>query len=364
VPTPSSEAVLYPSPIPMGDPVELNIINPLEYPGWDELVLTNENYSFFHSSSWARVLCESYKYKPIYFTSISNGELSALMPVMEVRSPLTGRRGVSLPFTDYCQPIASDKSHFQEIIDNLVVYGKKAKWKYIEWRGGESYFQDKIHSSFYYGHTLDLTQNEQELLSGFRSSTKRNIKKAIKEGVNIKISNSLESIKAFYRLNCITRKHHGLPPQPYYFFKKIYEHIISKKKGFVVLASFQERAISGAIYFHFRKKAIYKYGASDFSYQHLRPNNLVMWEAIKWCSKNGYRTFDFGRTEPENKGLLQFKQGWGTNENIIKYYKYNFKKASFMSERSKVTGFHNRVFNVTPLTVLKVIGSMLYKHTG
>ena len=332
--------------------------------GWDELLLTNSDYSFFHSSSWARVLCESYNYKPLYFTSIDNGKLSALIPVMEVRSSLTGRRGVSLPFTDYCQPIALDKSHFQEIIDELIAYGKKAKWKYIEWRGGESYFQDKIHSSFYYGHTLDLTQNEQEFLSSFRSSTKRNIKKAIKEGVAIEICNSLESIKKFYRLNCITRKHHGLPPQPYYFFKKIYEHIISKKKGFVVLASFQKKTIAGAVYFHFGEKVIFKFGASERSYQHLRPNNLVMWEAIKWYAQNGYKTFSLGRAEPENKGLLQFKQGWGTTENIIKYYNYNFKKSLFIIERSKLTEFHNKIFNVTPIPVLKIVGSMLYKHIG
>ena len=344
--------------------MELTIINPLEYPGWDELLLTNENCSFFHSSSWARVLCESYKYKPLYFTSIDNGKLSDLIPVMEIQSLLTGRRGVSLPFTDYCQPIMSGKSHFKEIIDYIIDYGKRAGWKYIEWRGGEDYFQDTIHSSFYYGHTLDLTQNEQELLSSFRSSTKRNINKAIKEGVVIDICNSLESIKEFYRLHCITRKHHGLPPQPFYFFKKIYEHIISKKKGFVVLASFKQRAISGAVYFHFRDQAIYKYGASDKSYQKLRANNLVMWEAIKWYAQNGFKHFSFGRTDLDHEGLLQFKRGWGTNEKTIKYHKYNFKKASFISERSKLAGFHNKVFNVTPIPVLKLVGSMLYKHMG
>jgi len=344
--------------------MQLQIINPLEYPGWDELLLTNENCSFFHSSSWARVLCASYKYKPLYFTSIDNGGLSDLIPVMEIRSLLTGSRGVSLPFTDYCQPIISDRSHFKEIIDELIAYGNKAGWKYIEWRGGESYFQDIIHSSFYYGHILDLTQNEQELLSSFRSSTKRNINKAVKEGVAIDICNSLESIKEFYRLNCITRKHHGLPPQPYYFFNKIYEHIISKKKGFVVLASFQKRVISGAVYFHFGNKAIYKYGASDKSYQKLRANNLVMWEAIKWYAQNGFKHFSFGRTDLDHEGLLQFKRGWGTNEKTIKYHKYNFKKASFISERSKVTGFHNRVFNVIPIPVLKFVGSMVYKHIG
>jgi len=75
--------------------MELKILNPLEYPGWDDLLLTNENYSFFHCSAWARVLHESYGYKPLYFTGIENGSLSALIPVMEVNSFLTGRSVVA-----------------------------------------------------------------------------------------------------------------------------------------------------------------------------------------------------------------------------------------------------------------------------
>ena len=89
-----------------------------------------------------------------------------------------------------------------------------------------------------------------------------------------------------------------------------------------------------------------------------------MWEAIKWYAQNGFKHFSFGRTDLDHEGLLQFKQGWGTNENIIKYYKYNFQKSSFISERSKLTGFHNKVFNVTPIPLLKFVGSMLYKHMG
>ncbi len=282
---------------------------------------------------------------------------------MEIQSLLTGRRGVSLPFTDYCQPIISDRIHFKEILDNIIDYGKKARWKYIEWRGGEGYFQDTIHSSFYYGHTLDLTQNEQELLSSFRSSTKRNINKAVKEGVVVDICNSLESIKEFYRLNCITRKQHGLPPQPYPFFENIYEHIISQKKGFVVLASFKQRAISGAVYFHFGNKAIYKYGASDRRYQHLRANNSVMWESIKWFGKNGFKGFSFGRTEPENSGLLQFKRGWGTDEKAIGYYKYDLQNAAFIKDRSRAKTSYT-LFKNMPSPLLNLVGTLLYRHVG
>ena len=208
----------------------ITIVNPLEYPNWDDLLLTNDKSTFFHTSAWARVLHESYKYKPLYFTSIDNGKISALIPVMGVKSFITGKRGVSLPFTDYCQPIVSAETNSQEIIDELIAFGKKAGWRYLEWRGGESYFKDKTPSLFYYGHTLDLTQNDQEIIDTFRKSTKRNIKKAIREGVKVEILNSLESVKEFCRWNCLTRRDHGLPPQPYGFFKKLYELLFPKKE--------------------------------------------------------------------------------------------------------------------------------------
>ncbi len=203
----------------------------------------------------------------------------------------------------------------------------------------------------------------ESLLYSFRDSTRRNIKKAINEGENTSIFTSLESVRQFYRLNCLTRKYHGLPPQPYYFFRKVYEHVISKKLGFVVLASYKNKNIAGAIFFHFGKKALYKYGASDRRYQHLRPSNLVIWEALKWYIQNGFKTLNFGITETENKGLLQFKRGWRGIEQTIYYSKYNIAKACFEKDsfRSKVS---YPFFKYLPAPLLNIIGSFIYKHVA
>ena len=85
--------------------MNIEIINPIEYPNWDELLLTSDQSIFFQTSAWARVLCESYNYTPLYFITKDNGRLTSLIPVMEVSSFITGKRGISLPFTDYCPPI-------------------------------------------------------------------------------------------------------------------------------------------------------------------------------------------------------------------------------------------------------------------
>ena len=116
---------------------KLQIINPIDYPDWDELILSTENYTFFHSSLWAKVLSDAYKYKPVYFTELVNGGISTLIPILEVNSLLTGKRGISLPFTDYCEPVINRENDFYSVIQLLVSYGKKSGWKYIELRGGK-----------------------------------------------------------------------------------------------------------------------------------------------------------------------------------------------------------------------------------
>ena len=300
---------------------------------------------------------------PLYFTVIEDGQLTALIPLMEINSLLTGRRGVSLPFTDECRPVAQDSEQFEEMLQYVVEYGQKAGWKHLELRGGhQGLDRAPIHTT-HYRHTIELEREDAEIFSNFRSSTKRNIQRAQKENVKVDVSYTLESVKEFYRLNCITRKHHGLPPQPLSFFLKIFNHIISRKKGFVVVAYCHTRAVTAAVYSHFGSEAVYKYGASDRNYQHLRPNNLVMWQAIKWCCRNGFKRFSFGRTEPENQGLLQFKRGWGTKEDKINYYKYDLKSGCFVTKASgPKTSYH--FFRHMPSPLLRLTGNLLYRHVG
>ena len=386
------------NPINPINPMNLEIIDPTNYAGWDDLLLSTPGYSFFHSSAWAKVLKDSYGYTPMYFDTIKNGQFSALVPVMEVNSFITGKRGVSLPFTDYCEPIINANVEFIDLFNNIIEYGKKRGWKYVELRGGDRYLRNQesgarkqearssnlnpetwnlnpasspytLHPtpcpfSAYLGHTLDLTGGEEKILSSLRDSTKRNIKKAIKEGVAVKILNSLESVKEFYRLNCLTRKEHGLPPQPYYFFQKIYDHIVSRDLGSIALASYKGRNIAGAVFFHFSDKAIYKYGASDMKFQDLRANNLAMWEGIRWFCNNGYKSFCFGRTEVENKGLQQFKAGWGTVEQSIHYFKYDFRKKEFIKDSLEFKNIYHYVFKKMPAPLLNIVGSSLYRHVA
>lgn len=344
--------------------MDFKIINPSESPEWPDFVDSMPRGTFFHSAAWCKVLQRSYGFSPCYFSLWKNGCLTAAIPMMEVKSILTGRRGVSLPFTDYCDPLVLHEEVAKVLFDAIKPEGKRRGWKCIELRGGAEYLGDGTASTFFYRHTLELTAGADRLFKNLRDSTRRNIRKAEKEGVEVRFDNTLEALRDFYRINCLTRREHSLPPQPWKFFENVHREIISKGTGFVALACHEGNTVAANVYLHHGSEAIYKYGASDRTRQHLRANNLLMWEAIKWFACNGYRKLCFGRTERENEGLRQFKTGWGAEETVINYYRYDIAGEAFIPGTVPVFAASNRIFSQLPLSVSRAIGTMLYRHVG
>lgn len=343
--------------------MQIKILNPTEIPNWNDQIAQLPGATIFHTANWARVLAGSYNYRPCYFTAFTDGQMTGCIPMMEVKSILTGRRGVSLPFTDACRPLAGDAATFNAMWTATLDCGRKNAWKHIELRGPHAGYQSQPASAVFLTHSLPLDGPEAQILSQLRGSTQRNINKALKAGVAVCRSHSLESVRAFYRLNCITRKKHGLPPQPFKFFNQIHQHIIQPRRGFVQLATHGQEIIAGAVFFHFSNTVLYKYGASLDAYQQLRPNNLIMWAAVQWGLQNGCQRFDFGRTETDHAGLLQFKRGWGARETQLFYYRYRTRSAAFdPAAAGPKTSY--ALFERMPMPLLKLTGRILYRHMG
>ena len=290
-----------------------------------------------------------------------------------------------MPFTDFCEPVVSNAEEFFKLLDEVFRYGRQAGWKHLELRGGAGYLEGrssddpergifkKEHDgkypegiprwSTYFRHVLKIGESEDELFTGLKPGARRNIRKAVDSGVRVVISESKSDLAAYYGLHCLTRRRHGLPPQPRGFFDAIYRNVISKGKGFVVLGSHEGKNIAGAVYFHSGKNGIYKYGASDMRHQSLRANNLVMWEAIRWFCRNGFEELCFGRTDPEEDGLIRFKRGWGTREEKLSYYRYDLRRSVFLQPGQK-SSIGRRGISDLPIPLLRLIGELLYKHAG
>lgn len=328
------------------------------------MVAALPNQCFFHSSAWARVLVDTYQYRPLYIVRESGGLLQGLLPIMEVDSWISGRRGIALPFTDDSQPWCSNRDVFHSLIQSAVELGAARGWKYFECRGGKNFPDDAPSSLAFYGHTIQIVSDEKCLFARLESSVRRAIRKSEKEGVTAEVSRSLDAVRDFYALQCKTRKKHGLPPQPFAFFRNIHQHVLSADKGIIITARYQGRPIAASVYFHFGQYAIYKYGASDERFQHLRGNNIVMWEAINWYRRKGMKRLELGRTSVANAGLRKFKLGWRAEEYPIEYWKYDVRNRRFLTDTDRALGWHNRLFRMMPIPLSRAIGALVYRHAA
>lgn len=322
----------------------------------------NQSQDIFNSYEWISTLQQTYKYKAWSITHHGTNNESSNLPVLEVDSELTGRRGISLPFTDNCEPNCSNPAHYRKLLDELIRFGHARSWKYFEVRGGSKFLKNETPSSQFYTHRLAIADKPEQLVKKFSSSTRRNIKKAEKNGVQIDRTPSGDNLKSFYELQCITRKRHGLPPQPFLFFQNIKSNLLDKGLGTIITAKYQNEPIASAIFLHKGQKAVFKYGASNVVHQNLRANNLVMWQAIKHFATIGFHSIDFGRSSMHNDGLRRFKLGWGTTEKISRYYKYDFAKNQFIKAPDHSEGWHTKVFCRLPIPILKQIGKFVYAH--
>ncbi len=345
-----------------GDGESVGILNPLEHPDWDGVLAGFDAATIFHTAAWAQVLAQTYGHVPVYCAHFQGEHLDGLLPVMEVHSFVSGRRGISLPFTDSCPPLIQNNGDPSRLYNLALEWGRESCWRYLECRSDDGTWPGATPSLAFHGHVVELTSGPDALFKNFSDATRRGIRKAQETRLQIEFGSGAETLRDYYGLHCKTRRRQGLPPQPWRFFDNIGRFALSPGHGFIATASLERRPVAAAVFFRHGRQAIYKFGASDYAFQHLRPNNLLMWEAIKRLAAEGFTSLQLGRTSLANEGLRRFKLGFGAREHPITYHKYNFAKRTFVTDTDRAQGWFNRVFRCLPLPVLRLAGQILYPH--
>jgi len=340
--------------------------------GWNEFIKGPNKAGVWYTLEWQRILREEYSYKPFYLMAEEDGNICGVLPLFKIKSVITGNRLVSLPFSYDCGPIATSDEALTLLIAEAVRLVSELNCDYLELKMQkaipEAVVQDTqlLVNEYYFTSVLKLARDPKE--NWKRLDTRRTrwaVNKAIRSGVKIRTETIEDDIKVFHDLKVRTRKKHGSPAPSLRFFRKIMHEFASEGLAKLWVAEYNEKVVSGLMFYSFKDIVMPAYVASDDRYNSYMPNNLLYWKAIEWGCKNGYRYFDFGRTEPNNESLLKFKSKWGTDNYNIPYYYYPKKPDLISTSRSSlkvnlITGFWKKM----PVSVLKILGPYLLKHVG
>lgn len=326
---------------------------------------------FYYQQSWLDLLSRLYGYPVYTFTTRdATGALTGFLPALAIRSPLTGRRVVSLPFSDCCPPLAANAAAAVDLVDQALALAKDERARYLELRSGPALTLDErtdlTRGDLYARWVVALEPDNQAVWKRVKSPAQRQVKKANREGVTVRAGERASDMDAYHHLHLLTRtRKHGMPAQPLRYFRELWEAFGEQGGVRVLLAEKDGEVVAGMVLLVSGTTVRYAYGASNERYLKFGPNDALMWNAISWACENGYARFDMGRTARDNPGLGQFKRNWGAAEEPLPYY-YAPQVAGLASTSEESWKYRalTACWRRLPLPVSERLGGALYRHLG
>jgi Acetyltransferase (GNAT) domain len=341
-------------------------IDPLRDPRWAEFISRHNSASVFHSLPWLEAVLRTYGYKPVvYTTSALSSQLSNGIVLCEINSWLTGRRMVSVPFSDHCEPLLDSPSDAAAIVEELKNGVDAGKWKYVELRptSEEPAINGAVKSPSCYLHMLDLRPSLEELFRSFhKDCVQRKIRRAEREALVYESGNSERLLNVFYRLMVQTRRRHQLPPQPIQWFRNLAACMGDRLQ---IRVAFKDgNGIASILTMQHKDVVVYKYGCSETAFQNLGGTPFLFWKAIIEAKAAGLTCMDFGRSDADNPGLIAFKDRWGAKSSELTYLRWSRNQAAPDVTTRRSSAVIKRLFAVMPDAVLQATGRILYRHVG
>jgi CelD/BcsL family acetyltransferase involved in cellulose biosynthesis len=336
----------------------------IDDPRWVEFVFASEGATPFHHPAWAALLGDCYRYSA-FALALDDGEghVVAGLPVLNVSNRLRGKRWVSLPYTDACPPLVAPRGSVDELVAALAGERRRRAIPEFEIRA-ELPGREARRRSDAVIHILPLAAEPERMEQGFKATVRSDIAKGNRAGVTVRRARTVgDLVDTFYRLHVQTRQRLGVPVQPRRYFLALWHRILEPGFGFCMLAQSEDRPVAGAVFLAWKDTVVYKYSASDHRYLSLRPNHVLLWEAIRWSGANGYSALDLGRTDLDNRGLRHYKSSWGAREEPLIY--------STLGESSGGSRLSTRgapllspVIRHSPPSVCRAIGELLYRFAA
>ena len=300
----------------MTHPLTTVTIDPTTDPRWEQL-LASRHADIFQSPPWLRALRDTYdlRLEATVLTDSSDAPVAGFVysPIDDIMDP----RVVSLPFSDFCDPLATTPAEWAALTANVVTPDRRFHLRCLH---SELPLTDPLLSPSGRArwHGVDLTRDLDEIWRSIASPARRSIRKARDEGVQVRVGESVDDVRAFFELHLHVRKYkYQLLAQPWPFFEHLWTHLLSQGHGRLQLAERDGQVLGGVLLLQWGRTLYYKFNASQPDLLGARPNDLVIWEAIEHGVTTGLERLDFGLSDWDQEGLLRFKRKYATEEKTI-----------------------------------------------
>ena len=290
---------------------------------WDNFVLESNNGTIFHMQKFFDYHPDG-KFTLNHLIFLDKGNIVALLPGSRIGSFYESPIGSS-----YGSIVTKDVkfSYAMEIVSALLEYGKKSGIKEFLLTSAPRVYEKHPNenldfSMLWQGFNYDLHYissavklfPDQEIISRFQSTVRRNIRKVLKDpDIRVELNDRYDE---FYPILVNNKARHNIKPT------HTLEDLLKLKKLLpenilLFMVYYKDEPIAASNVFVCNKQvALCFYNMLKYEYENLKPIHRVMYEVVKWATENGYQYVDIGvsqDTKADNPmtpsvSLIDFKE--------------------------------------------------------
>jgi serine/alanine adding enzyme len=302
----------------------LTITNSIDEKTWREFVNQHPQGNVFHTPEMFEVFSRTNEHAPEIWFAVNDKHLLAVFMPVQI-TLLTGIfRHLSTRSIAYGSILCLPDSEPQDALMPLLKNYKRETGKhslFTELRNlsclGELQpilAQERFVYQEHLNYLIDLDRPPEAIFQSIGHRTRKNIRHGINQGkVIIEEVKKREDIAACYELICKTYQTAKVPLADLSLFEAAFDLLYPKGMVRFSLARVGEDPVAVSVELLYKDVIYGWYSGLDRSFSSYSPNELLMWDILKWGAENGYRIYDFGGAGKPNEksGVRDFKAKFG-----------------------------------------------------
>jgi hypothetical protein len=154
------------------------------------------------------------------------------------------------------------------------------------------------------------TALEQQLLLHLRRKTRNAVRKALQQGFALHITDADWAWRFLYETHVENLQALGGQAKPWSHFIALRTHIpVPWRRIFV--ASLADQPVAALLLLTFNQTVEYFTPVIKHTHRSQQPLSFLIWHAMLWASREGFRWWNWGGTWLAQQSLYHFKAGWG-----------------------------------------------------
>ncbi len=332
----------------------------------DVFVRAHADGTPFHLTGWSRAAAKACGQKNHYLIAeAGDGSIAAVLPLMEVGSPLFGRALVSSGFAVGGGILSDSAALVAKLSDDAIALAAKLNCPTVELRGG-MFPETGWHGddTTYVGFARDLASDDEAELLAIPRKQRAEVRKALGFELTIETGTSQRDRDAHYEVYATSVRNLGTPVFP----RKLFDLMLDEfgDAADILTVRHHGRAIASVLSLYHAGAVMPYWGGGTADARTWRANDLMYYALMLHARKEkGCTRFDFGRSKT-GTGPAAFKRNWGFEAMPLSYAKHvaTGEKPREINPMDPKYRLQVQMWQKLPLWIANRIGPMIAKGLG